>query len=105
MLRDSTVMTLRTDIAEIDLLAEIAGLGSFEEVKRHSISVEAFQRHVSTLDLPGLIQSKRAAGRAKDLAALPELESLTRGTSLVAPARSPARKPPAIGGDSSVRIP
>jgi hypothetical protein len=45
-------------------------------VKAHSIVVEAFDRKIVTLDLPGLIQAKRAAGREKDLAALPELESL-----------------------------
>jgi len=38
--------------------------------------VEAFDRRILRLDLPALIQSKRAAGREKDLAALPELESL-----------------------------
>jgi hypothetical protein len=31
---------------------------------------------VWTLDLPSLIRAKRAAGRPKDLLALPELESL-----------------------------
>ncbi|HEY3827422.1 MAG TPA: hypothetical protein VGL82_22875 [Bryobacteraceae bacterium] len=75
-LRNSTVLTLQTDIGDIDLLAEIAGLGSYDGVKAHSIVVEAFDRKIVTLDLPGLIQAKRAAGREKDLAALPELESL-----------------------------
>jgi hypothetical protein len=40
------------------------------------VEVEAFDRTISILDLPSLIRAKRAAGRAKDLAALPELESL-----------------------------
>lgn len=75
-LRNGTVFTLQTDLGAIDLLAEVAGLGSFDEVKEHSITVEAFGRQVVTLDLPGLIQAKRAAGREKDLSALPELESL-----------------------------
>ena len=52
------------------------GLGTFEDVKRHAIPVEAFERRFLTLDLPGLILAKRAAGREKDLLALPELESL-----------------------------
>ncbi len=75
-LRNSTVFTLQTDIGEIDLLAEVAGLGAFEDVKRHSIIVEAFDRRIATLDLRGLIRAKRAAGREKDLSALVELESL-----------------------------
>jgi len=49
------VLTLDTDIGEIDLLAEVAGLGGFREVKAHSLMVEAFGRQVATLDLPGLI--------------------------------------------------
>jgi hypothetical protein len=75
-LRNTTVLTLLTDLGEIDLLAEVAGLGSWEEVKAGSILVEVFDRRIFTLDLPSLILAKRAAGRAKDLDALPELESL-----------------------------
>ena len=75
-LRNGTIFTLQTDIGEIDLLAEVTGLGSFDDVKKHAITVEAFERQFLTLDLPGLIQAKRASGREKDLAALPELESL-----------------------------
>jgi hypothetical protein len=71
-----TVFTLQTDIGEIDLLAEVAGLGPFVDVVKHSIMVEAFDRQVATLNIQALIRAKRAAGREKDLAALPELESL-----------------------------
>jgi hypothetical protein len=76
MLRNATVLTLQTDIGEIDLLAEVAGLGGWDDVKSRSIDIDAFDRHISILNLPSLIQAKRAAGREKDLAALPELESL-----------------------------
>jgi hypothetical protein len=75
-LRSGAVFTLRTDLGEIDLLAEVAGLGGFEEVNRQSIRVNAFERQIAILDLPELIKAKRAAGREKDLSALPELESL-----------------------------
>ncbi len=75
-LQNGTVFTLGTDLGAIDLLAEVAGLGGYDQVKAHSTVVEAFGRQVATLDLPGLIQSKRAAGRERDLSALPELESL-----------------------------
>lgn len=43
---------------------------------RHSIEVEAYGCHVRTLDLPSLIQAKRATGRVKDQLVIPELESL-----------------------------
>lgn len=76
MLRNTTVLTLLTDLGEIDLLAEVAGLGGWDEVKAGSVEVEAFDRSVAILDLRSLIRAKRAAGREKDLAVLPELESL-----------------------------
>lgn len=75
-LRNSTVLTLTTDMGEIDLLAEVAGIGGWDEVKSRSIVVESFERSISTLDLRSLIQAKRAAGRPKDLMVLPELEGL-----------------------------
>jgi hypothetical protein len=75
-LRNGTNFTLATDAGAVDLLAEVTGLGSFEDVHSGSVSVNAFGRRVRTLDLRSLIQAKRAAGREKDLRALPELESL-----------------------------
>lgn len=75
-LRNATVLTLQTELGEIDLLAEVAGLGDFDAVKKHALTVEAFGRQILTLDLRGLIVAKRAAGRNKDLADIFELESL-----------------------------
>ncbi len=75
-LRNGTVFTLQTDLGEIDLLAEVAGLGSFEDIKSAALSVDVFGRMIWTLDLPTLIRAKRAAGREKDLAAVVELEGL-----------------------------
>lgn len=63
-------------MGDIDLLAEVAGIGDYEAVKAQSKMVDAFERRIAVLDLRGLIQSKRAAGRAKDLSIIPELESL-----------------------------
>jgi predicted nucleotidyltransferase len=75
-LRNGTIFTLETDLGPIDLMAEVTGLGTFEDIEPRALSVEAFDRHVQTLDLKSLIASKRAAGREKDLRVLPELESL-----------------------------
>jgi hypothetical protein len=75
-LRNGTIFTLSTDLGAIDLMAEVTGLGDFDEVRACSILVQAFDRDVWTLDLPSLIKAKRAAGREKDLRILPELESL-----------------------------
>jgi hypothetical protein len=76
MLQNGTIFTLTTDLGIIDLLAEAAGVGSFDEVKRRSIEVDAFERCVYTLSIEALIDTKRAAGRSKDLAHIHELESL-----------------------------
>lgn len=75
-LRNGTIFTLTTDVGVLDLLAEVSGLGNFEQVKGRSVAVDAFGRCVYSLDLKGLIEAKRAAGRKKDLMILPELESL-----------------------------
>jgi predicted nucleotidyltransferase len=75
-LRNGSLFTLETDLGDIDLLGEIAGLGAYDDVKAGSIEVEAHGRRFSTLDLRRLIKAKRAAGRPRDLDALPELESL-----------------------------
>ena len=75
-LRNSSVLTLTTDLGAIDLLAEVPGVGSYDDALANSVVVRAFDRDVRTLDLRTLIRSKRAAGRAKDLAILAELEAL-----------------------------
>jgi hypothetical protein len=75
-LRSATILTLDTDLGRVDLLAEVAGLGDWNEVRKCCMRLSAFGREVWTLDLPSLIRAKRAAGRPKDLLVLPELESL-----------------------------
>ncbi len=75
-LRGGTVFTLDTELGRIDLLAEVAGLGDWNELKKCCVLLPVFDREVWTLDLPSLIRAKRAAGRTKDLLVLPELESL-----------------------------
>src|SRR5579872_3249265 len=75
-LRNGTIFTLATDIGIIDLLAEETGIGSFQEVKATAVSFEAFERRILALDLKSLIESKRAAGRDKDLSSVKELEVL-----------------------------
>ncbi len=40
-LRNSSVLTLQTDLGDIDLLAEVAGVGGYEEAKQGSQMVSA----------------------------------------------------------------
>jgi len=75
-LQNGRVIRLDTDLGEIGLLAEIAGLGTFEEIAPGSVATEALGRLVRTLNLKSLIKAKRAAGRERDLLELSELERL-----------------------------
>jgi predicted nucleotidyltransferase len=68
--------TLTTAIGDIDLLGEIIGGGSFERLVAHTVELAFFGRKCRCLDLPTLIQVKRAAGRPKDLESIAELEAL-----------------------------
>lgn len=72
----TAILMLSTDLGPVDLLSEVVGLGSFQEARASSVLVEAFGRQIHTLDLPALIQSKRAMGREKDRSVLRELEAL-----------------------------
>ena len=68
--------TLTSTLGDIDLLGEMVGGGSYEDVLPHTQELSIFGRSVRVLDLPALIRAKRAAGRPKDLEVLAELEAL-----------------------------
>jgi hypothetical protein len=72
--------TLATDIGDVDLIGEVAGVGVYASVAGASMPVELFGRSYAVLTLDALIASKRAAGRPKDLQVLPELEALREAT-------------------------
>jgi hypothetical protein len=64
--------TLETDLGDIDL----SGVGQFREVASDAICVPLHGVSCRVASLDAIIRSKRAAGRPKDLVALPELEAL-----------------------------
>ena len=72
--------TLATDLGDIDLLGEVAGVGVYAAALAASQEVELFGATFRVLTLDALIASKRAAGRPKDLMVLPELEALREAT-------------------------
>ena len=78
-LRQSSIMTLITDVAQLDLMHSVPGVGNYTEVERNSMPLPLLpDSDVLVLDLPALIASKRAAGRPKDLFILPEIEATLR---------------------------
>jgi hypothetical protein len=75
-LQNATNFTFETQLGDIDLLGEVAGIGAFNEVREFSKLMELFSFEVRVLSIEGLILAKRAAGRPKDLLVLPELEAM-----------------------------
>jgi hypothetical protein len=75
-LQNAANFTFETIIGDIDLLGEVAGVGTYREVKKSSEIFELYERQVRVLSIDALIAAKRAAGRTKDLLVLPELEAL-----------------------------
>jgi len=75
-LQNGLNFTLVTTLGAIDLLGEIAGGGTFDSLKRQSVSLEIFGVRCFCLSLDALIAAKRAAGRPRDLEAIAELEMI-----------------------------
>lgn len=68
--------TLTTALGDVDLLGELTGGGTYEELLPETVEVELFGVRCRCLELPALIRVKRAAGRPRDLEAIAELEAL-----------------------------
>ncbi len=68
--------TLSTDLGDLDFLGEVSGLGSFQDVLGESDVRNVGGLDCRVLSLEGLIKSKVAAGRPRDLYVLPELRGL-----------------------------
>lgn len=69
-------LTLTTDLGDVDLLGEVPGVGSFEALWEHSVVLDLDGTEVHVASLDDLIAMKRAAGRAKDLTHLRDLEEI-----------------------------
>lgn len=68
--------TLSTDLGDLDFLGEVSGIGFFPEVLAESELKNIAGLDCRILSLDGLIKSKIAAGRPRDLYVLPELRGL-----------------------------
>jgi len=68
--------TLTTSLGDIDLLGEVTGGGTYEELSPFTEEVRAFGARCRCVTLERLIQIKRAAGRPKDLEVIAELQAL-----------------------------
>jgi hypothetical protein len=75
-LRRGLNFTFQTEIGDLDLLGEMAGVGGYSEASENADVMELFGYRYQVLSLTKLIAAKRAAGRTKDLLVLPELEAI-----------------------------
>jgi predicted nucleotidyltransferase len=67
---------LTTDLGDVDFLGEVSGLGNFQDVLSASDVRNVGGLDCRVLSIEGLIKSKIAAGRPRDLYVLPELRGL-----------------------------
>lgn len=65
-----------TDLGKLDCLGEVTGIGDYHAVLSDSIEIQLGGRPCRTLSLDGLIRSKEAMGRPRDLLAVTELRAL-----------------------------
>jgi hypothetical protein len=75
-LRRGLNFTFDTDVGKLDLLGEVRGVGVYADCFENADEAEMFGYSHRVLSLEKLIDAKRAAGRPKDLIALPELEAI-----------------------------
>ena len=69
---------LESEVTRIDLLGDIAGIASFEELLQRSFETELYGMAIRVASLDDLIAMKRAANRPKDQGHLLELLALKR---------------------------
>lgn len=75
-LKNGLNFTLTTDLGPIDLLGEIPGTRSYEELLNDSVEINESDLRFRCVTLGRLIQLKNAAGRPKDLESLAELRAI-----------------------------
>lgn len=75
-LRRGLNFTLTTNLGDLDLLGEVAGGGTYEDLGSSYDEKEVFGFSCRVLNLEKLIEVKRAAGRPKDFEAIAELEAI-----------------------------
>ena len=69
---------LKTDLGIVDCLSEILGVGSFEEVFKHSVEVELPYGKCRIIDLDALIRAKEAMNRDHDIITVKYLKEIQK---------------------------
>jgi predicted nucleotidyltransferase len=77
-LRQVELLTLVTTFGELDVLARPPGAPSYADLRRNADRYDLGGFNVSVASIDDLIAMKQAAGRAKDLLDVEELEAIQR---------------------------
>ena len=81
---------LSTDLGTLDCLSEVAGLGNYDEVLRHSIEMRLWGATSRILSIDALIRAKQATNRSHDRQAIAQLQIIkARQTQAGQETRSP----------------
>jgi predicted nucleotidyltransferase len=75
-IRNGLNFTLLTSIGGVDLLGEVVGGGTYENLLPFSNRVSGYGTEFLAINLDKLIELKRAAGRSKDTETIAELEAI-----------------------------
>lgn len=70
------LINFTTRSGDLDVSFEPAGTQGYDDLRRHVVTYDLEGLVVPVASIDDIVRSKRAANRAKDLAALPELEAL-----------------------------
>jgi hypothetical protein len=71
-------LNLLTTLGVIDILGEVSGVGTFDDVRDKIVGVDVGGFRCPVLDLDTLIRSKKAAGRPKDQVGVRHLEAIKK---------------------------
>lgn len=88
-LRGVRMLNLTTPLGELDLTFEPAGVGGYDNWTPNAQTYTVGQLQVRIAALADIIRSKTAAGREKDIDALPELHALVVPAGREAGSRDP----------------
>jgi hypothetical protein len=83
--------TLTTTLGSIDLLGEVTGGGTYDDLLPHAVIREFYSQRCLCLDVEMLIRVKRAAGRPKDFEAIAELEAIVEERRLLEDRNPPSQ--------------
>jgi predicted nucleotidyltransferase len=79
----SQTLTLTTTAGDVDLLANITGIGPFDAVDALAETFTVAGHEVRVLSIEGLLVAKRAAARPKDAPGIIELEALRNSKAIL----------------------